>query len=104
MALLRIAQLKRPSYQIFTGTNIVGLNSMERNRTVLDLTNGVAYMCGPGTFNLATALPAGTKSIKLWKNLAGHIVTPCAKFNKVSQQPGLKEPQLALPTKTTPSK
>ena len=83
---------------------LYGLNSMERNRTVLDLTNGVAYMCGPSPFDLATALPAGTKSIKLYKNQAGHIVTPCAKFDKVSQQPGLKETQLALPTTVTASK
>ena len=83
---------------------LYGLNSMERNRTVLDLTNGVAYMCGLGPYNLATALPAGTKTIKLWKNPAGHIVTPCAKFDKVpQQQPGIKETQLALPTKATPS-
>ena len=83
---------------------LYGLNSMERNRTVLDLTNGIAYMCGPGTVNLASALPPGTQSVKLWKNQAGHIVTPCAKFGEVSQQPGLKEPQLALPTKTSNDK
>ena len=70
----------------------------------MDLTNGVAYMCGPGAFDLATALPAGTKKIKLWKNKAGHIVTPCANFDKVSRPVGIKEPPLALPTEAKPCK
>ena len=104
MELPRTARLKLPLFQIRTSPYSYGLNSMERNRTILDLTNGVAYMCGPGSFDLATALPAGTKKIKLCKNKAGHIVTPCAKFNKVSKPVGINEPQLALPTETKPCK
>ena len=61
---------------------LMGLKAMEDNRTILDIVTGKIYFCGPGDYDLMTALPAGTDVFQMEKAPSGHLVLPCCEFHK----------------------
>ena len=57
---------------------LLGLNTMRKNRGVLDMINLQLHMCGPG--DVQVTLPPGTKSYQLEVSPSGHLVLPCSNF------------------------
>lgn len=58
---------------------LLGLNTMRKNRGVLDMINLQLHMCGPG--DVQVTLPPGTKSYQLEVSPSGHLVLPCSNFS-----------------------
>jgi hypothetical protein len=54
---------------------LLGLNTMRRNRCILDMVNLKLHMCGPADIRLN--LPPGTESFQLEIAPSGHLVLPC---------------------------
>ena len=54
---------------------LLGLNTMRRNRCILDMVNLQLHMCGPADIRLN--LPPGTESFQLEISPSGHLVLPC---------------------------
>jgi hypothetical protein len=54
---------------------LLGLNTMRRNRCILDMVNLQLHMCGPADVRLN--LPPGTEGFQLEISPSGHLVLPC---------------------------
>ena len=64
---------------------LMGLKAMEDNRTILDITTGKMYFCGPGNYDLLAALPSGTDVFQMEKAPSGHLVLPCCEYKRPAQ-------------------
>ena len=58
---------------------LLGLASMKKQRTVLDLVNNQMHFCGPGEITLN--LPPGTESFQLEEAPSGHLVLPICEYD-----------------------
>jgi len=53
---------------------LLGLSTMKKRRTILDLVTNQMHFCGPGDIKLN--LPEGTESFQLEEAPSGHLVLP----------------------------
>ena len=61
-----------------------GLNSLTRNRSVIDLINNRLHLCGPGDATIQ--LPPGSTSIALERDTrSGHLLVPCDLYTEAAQ-------------------
>jgi hypothetical protein len=60
---------------------LLGLNSLEGNRGLIDFITGKMYFLGPGDYNLDSVLPPGTECFQLRKAPSGHLVLPCNHYD-----------------------
>ena len=57
---------------------LLGIRSMKKNRTVIDLVNGEIHVCGPGDVRMD--LPPGTATFKIEEAPSGHPLLPCTEY------------------------
>ena len=57
---------------------LLGIKSMKKNRTVIDLVNGEIHVCGPGDVRMD--LPHGTVTFKIEEAPSGHPLLPCTEY------------------------
>ena len=72
---------------ILAGSDIpalLGLESMEEKRTVLDLVHRRMYLMGPGDFTIQA--PPGSHCLQLYKAESGHLMLPVTEFKNVTNQ------------------
>jgi len=85
---------------------LLGLDSTRRCRGIIDTNTMVLHLCGPGDYDIASALPAGTESIQCEIAPSGHMVIPCSEFaelDKRERHGGLEiEHEVALPAVVEP--
>ena len=60
---------------------LLGLNSLRKNRAVLDFTTLRLHFCGPGDNEMEKSLPAGTDTFQLELAPSGHLVLPCCEYD-----------------------
>jgi hypothetical protein len=65
---------------------LLGLESLEARRSVIDLVSGTLIELGPGPFQLN--LPAGSKLRKLYKSPTGHLMLPCTEWDNAKPNTG----------------
>ena len=65
---------------------LLGMVSLERMRTILDMVNRRIHFLGPGDFEIGISMemPAGTKTYRLEKAPSGHYLLPCSCFDKIN--------------------
>ena len=59
---------------------LLGLQSLRKNRAVLDFNTLKLYFCGPGDSNIDSSLPPGTDTFQLELAPSGHLVLPCCEY------------------------
>ena len=72
---------------------LLGLDSLRRNRCVVDFTTLKLYFCGPDDTNLDKHMPAGTKVFQCEISPSGHLALPCCNYNMT---PKKTDEELAL--------
>jgi len=65
---------------------ILGLTSMANRRGVLDMVTNKLHFLGPGDYDLAPALPAGTETFQLTVAPSGHLLLPCDHYQDFDNQ------------------
>ncbi len=60
---------------------LLGLNSLEGNRGLIDFTTSKLYFLGSGDYDLASVLPPGTDCYQLNKAPSGHLILPCNHYS-----------------------
>ena len=63
---------------------LLGLESMEEKRTVLDLVNRKMYLMGPGEFTIQA--PPGSHCLQLYKADSGHLMLPVTEYQSETNQ------------------
>ena len=63
---------------------LLGLESMEAKRTVLDLANRKMYLMGPGDF--VSQAPPGSHCLQLYKAESGHLMLPVTEYQTEANQ------------------
>ena len=81
-----IAHYRAPVVQESDLPALLGLDSMERRRTILDLVHGKLIEVGPGPFKLE--LPPGSRVLQMQKSPTGHLMLPCSEWKKKNKLPG----------------
>ena len=81
---------------------LLGLNSMQERRSILDTITKRLYFLGPGDYNLEEMLPTGTECYQLTTAPSGHLILPLnryAEFDKRQTKGSLQLDQttVALP-------
>ena len=61
---------------------LLGLQSLRKNRGILDLNTLKVYFAGPGDYDLEKAMPPGTEVYQGELAPSGHMVLPCCEFSK----------------------
>jgi hypothetical protein len=56
---------------------LLGLESLRKNRCVIDFVNLKLYMCGPDDVKIAQAMPQGTDVFECLISPSGHLAVPC---------------------------
>ena len=64
---------------------LLGLQSLRKNRAVLDFTTLRLHFCGPGDNEMEKSLPPGTDSFQLELAPSGHLVLPCCEYGDVQK-------------------
>ena len=59
---------------------LLGLSALRNNRAVLDFQTLELHFCGPGDYDLAKGMPAGTDTFQLELAPSGHMVLPCCEY------------------------
>jgi len=74
---------------------LLGLSTMKKRRTILDLVTNQMHFCGPGDIRLN--LPEGTESFQLEEAPSGHLVLPINYYKEADsyEDHGDLEPKLA---------
>ena len=87
---------------------LIGLNAARESRMIIDTTQNVIYMAGPGGYDLMQALPPGTQQFNCILAPSGHMMVPCAEFptiHDVNNRGILRlTPELALPVEIMPER
>ena len=65
---------------------LLGLDSLENQLSIIDHVHNRLYRCGPGEFDLMTALPPGTKCHQLYKAATGHLILPITHYKKFDRK------------------
>ena len=72
---------------------LLGLESLERRRSIIDTVHGRLIELGPGAYELK--LPPGSTMRQLHKSSTGHLMLPCTEWKRAKQNAGK---QLVFPT------
>ena len=64
---------------------LLGLQSLRKNRAVLDFNTLKLYFCGPGDSSIESSLPPGTDTFQLELAPSGHLVLPCCEYGERSK-------------------
>ena len=62
---------------------LLGLRSLEENRSLLDTVHGRLYFLGPGDYDLMSMLPPGTECFELQKSTSGHLILPMTHYEEL---------------------
>ena len=62
---------------------LLGLRSLEENRSLLDTVNSKLYFLGPGDYDLMAMLPPGTECYDLQKSTSGHLILPMTHYEEL---------------------
>ena len=79
---------------------LLGLQSLRKNRAVLDFNTLCLYFCGPGDSEMEKSLPPGTDKFQLELAPSGHLVLPCCEYGGSSSTTA-SDYSLTLVTKTS---
>ena len=82
---------------------LIGIESLQRRRGIIDLVNFQVHLCGPGDLDLSKALPPGSESFPCVRAPSGHMLLPCCKYAEVDKDQSGKldlGPEMALLTHT----
>jgi len=79
---------------------IMGLNTCQRLRVIIDCGNHVMHVPGPGKVEMQ--LPEGTESVDLKTAVSGHYMVPVSAYNQ--SKPALDQGSLTLTTAVEQSK
>ncbi|CAK0793269.1 unnamed protein product, partial [Prorocentrum cordatum] len=71
-----------------TAPALWGIESMRRQRAVIDLVNNEIHLCGPGRVYINT--PHGTSTLKIESSMSGHSLVPCTEFDKYKKKVSFK--------------
>ena len=87
---------------------LLGLDSLENQLSIVDHVHHRLYRCGPGDFDLMTALPPGTKCHQLYKAATGHLILPITHYQKFDRRQAsgsltLGQQDVALHTHPSPT-
>lgn len=74
----QIAHYRAPVVQESELPALLGLESMEKRRAILDLVHGKLIELGPGPFKLE--LPPGSRVLQMQKSPTGHLMLPCSEW------------------------
>ena len=82
---------------------LLGLTTLRKVRGIIDCNTCKLYLAGPADYNLLDGLPPGTEEIQCEFAPSGHMVMPCAEFEKLDKEPkgGVKSEPISLPVATT---
>ena len=64
---------------------LLGLQSMRDRNAILDMKTLQLHLCGPGDYDLLSALPPGTESFQCELAPSGHLVLPCSEYAGVDR-------------------
>jgi len=64
---------------------LLGLRSLEENRSLLDTVNSKLYFLGPGDYDLMSMLPPGTECFNLQKSTSGHLILPMTHYEELDK-------------------
>ena len=64
---------------------LLGLRSLEENRSLLDTVNSKLYFLGPGDYDLMSMLPPGTECFSLQKSISGHLILPMTHYEELDE-------------------
>ena len=67
---------------------LLGLESMSKQKAVLEMTEGSEYLTFPGEGGYKIEWSPGTKRYKLERPPSGHLILPCDAFNELTVQKG----------------
>ena len=94
---------KAPCVPNSTLPALMGLESLEQSRAVIDCNTGKVYFLGPGDYKLADCLPPGTKCIQCEHAPSGHLMMPIDEFGPLDveeKRGGLEiEKEVVLPVR-----
>jgi len=94
---------KAPCVPNSTLPALMGLESLEQSRAVIDCNTGKVYFLGPGDYKLADCLPPGTKCIQCEHAPSGHLMMPIDEFGPLDAEEkngGLEiEKEVVLPVR-----
>ncbi len=79
-----IGHLTTPTVSNSDLPGLLGLTALRKNRAVLDLSSLKMYFCGPGDYDVATALPPGTECFQGEIAPSGHLIVPCCEYQSGS--------------------
>ena len=74
---------------------LLGLESMSKNRAVLEMTDGQEYLTYPGAGGYKIDWSPGTKRYKLVRAPSGHLILPCDAFAQIVEDAGVHTPVTA---------
>ena len=80
--------LNIPSITDSSLPGLLGLQSLRKNRAVLDFNTLKLYFCGPGDNSIESSLPPGTDIFQLELAPSGHLVLPCCEYGGPLQAGG----------------
>ena len=80
-------QFTVPAVQYSDLPGLLGLNTLIKNRAVIDFSTLKMYFCGPGDMKLEKELPPGTEAFQLERAQSGHLVLPCCEFQAPASDP-----------------
>ncbi len=63
---------------------LLGLESMSKNRAVLEMTDGQEYLTYPGPGGYKIEWSRGTRRYKLERAPSGHLILPCDAFSQLT--------------------
>ena len=75
---------------------LLGLESLRRNRCIIDFANLKLYMCGPDDIQFAHALPSGTDTFQCCISPSGHLASPCCEPFRNRAKPDAPQQHLAV--------
>ena len=80
-------QFTVPAVQYSDLPGLLGLNTLIKNRAIIDFSTMKMYFCGPGDMDLEKSLPPGTETFQLERAQSGHLVLPCCEFQAPASDP-----------------
>ncbi len=76
---------------------MLGLKSLSRQNSVLEMSKGNEYLTLPGPGGYTVNRSPGTVRYKLERSISGHLILPCDEFNKVTKNSGgVEEPRMTF--------
>ena len=91
-----------PAVQYSDLPGLLGLNTLIKNRAVIDFSTMKMHFCGPGDMDLEKNLPPGTETFQLERAQSGHLVLPCCEYQAPVADPS-DTSELTLITNTVPT-